>query len=65
MFAAIILVGYVGLIGLITLMSFHLGKKKTENPKSTATIGFFLALMPVFGLVYLAVLALKEDVGTV
>ncbi|MCB1052627.1 MAG: hypothetical protein KDC71_18645 [Acidobacteria bacterium] len=65
MFAALILVSYLGLIGLITLMSFQLGKKKTEIPKATATIGFFLSLFPVFGLVYLAVLALNEDAGTV
>ncbi len=46
---------------LITVISYFLGKKKTSTPKMTAFIGFLLAFIPPFGLIYIAFLVLKND----
>jgi hypothetical protein len=56
---------YLSFIIGVTVIAYRLGKTKTENPKLAAVIGFFLALIPLFGLIYIAVLALKEDAGVV
>ena len=63
---AFILTGiYLVLVVVITAASYHLGRSKTENPRMAALIGFLLGLFPPFGLIYLVVLALKEDSGIV
>ncbi|WP_299010651.1 hypothetical protein [uncultured Shewanella sp.] len=41
-------------------VSYILGKKRTDNPKIVALIGFFLGLMPLLGLFYVGMLLLKE-----
>lgn len=56
---------YVIILLAVAALSYRLGQTKTENPRSACLIGFLLALLPPLGLIYLAVLALKEDVGTV
>lgn len=65
MFSLILISAYLGFLVLATWLSYFLGQSKTENPRVAALIGFLLALFPPFGLIYLAILALKEDVGTV
>lgn len=65
MWSLIIPLAYFSTVGFITILSFRLGKTKTDNATTAGLIGFFLALFPPFGLVYLAVLALKEEAGTV
>jgi hypothetical protein len=46
---------------ILTLAGYYLGKRKTNTPKLTATIGFFSAFFPPFGVMFLIVLALKTD----
>lgn len=48
---------------VITGLSHHLGKRKTQNVKITTFIGFLLSFMPPLGLIFIAVLALKNDVS--
>lgn len=47
---------------VITGLSFYLGKRKTQNVKTTTFIGFLLSFIPPLGLIFVAVLALKNDV---
>ncbi|GLX80438.1 hypothetical protein tinsulaeT_37780 [Thalassotalea insulae] len=49
----------------VTVLSYRLGKTKTENPKMAAIIGFVLAFLPPLALIYLAVLLFKEEVSIV
>jgi len=49
------------LIPIFALVSYFLGKRKTTTPIIVAVIGGFLGLVPVLGLVFIAVLALKSD----
>jgi len=56
---------YIGFVILVTIISLKLGRTKTDNPRMTAFVGFLLSLFPPLGLIYLAVLGLKEDSGTV
>ena len=48
---------------VITGLSFYLGKRKTQNVKTTTFIGFLLSFMPPLSLIFVAVLALKNDVS--
>ena len=43
------------------VIGFNLGKRKTDTPFLTAVLAFFSALVPPIGLVFLMVLALKQD----
>ena len=49
---------------IIGLVSYYLGRRKTQTPVLAGVIGFFLGLIPVFGIIYLVVLMLKNDVVT-
>ncbi|WP_199524994.1 hypothetical protein [Pseudoalteromonas sp. bablab_jr011] len=51
------------LVPFFAVMSY-LGKRKTTTPIIVAIIGGLLGLMPLFGLVFIAVLALKKDIET-
>ncbi len=48
---------------VITGLSYYLGKRKTQNVKTTTFIGFLLSFMPPLGLIFVAVLGLKNDVS--
>ncbi len=52
------------LIPLFTAISYYLGKRKTSTPIVVAIIGGLLGLIPLFGLIFIAVLALKQDIET-
>lgn len=65
MWSVFIFLTYIAFLLFVMGMSYKLGQTKTDNPRFAALIGFFLALFPPFGLIYLAVLAIKEDTGTV
>ncbi|WP_371194459.1 hypothetical protein [Glaciecola sp. SC05] len=58
MFALFALVAFAFTISII---SYILGKRKTETPEIAAKIGFFLGLLPPLSLIYLIVLMLKQD----
>ena len=46
----------------IGILSYYLGKRKTRTPKVATLIGILLSFIPPLGLVYLAILVLKNDV---
>tara|TARA_B100000809_G_scaffold250789_1_gene283619 strand:- start:513 stop:713 length:201 start_codon:yes stop_codon:yes gene_type:complete len=46
---------------VMTMLSFYLGKKKTDMPIIATFIGAGFSLIPPLGLIYLAVLLLKKD----
>ena len=52
------------LIPVFAAISYYLGKRKTSTPIVVAVIGGLLALIPLFGLIFIAVLALKKDIET-
>ncbi|HCV05941.1 MULTISPECIES: hypothetical protein [Pseudoalteromonas] len=52
------------LIPVFAAISYYLGKRKTSTPIVVAVIGGLLALIPLFGLIFIAVLALKQDIET-
>ncbi len=47
------------------LVSYYLGKRKTETPKVVAAIGFFSAIIPPLALIYLMVLVFKKDINPI
>ncbi|AOW78713.1 hypothetical protein A3Q34_18850 [Colwellia sp. PAMC 20917] len=59
------IVGELILLSVIIIsgLSYYLGKRKTQNVKTTTFIGFLLSFIPPLGLIFLAVLALKNDVS--
>jgi len=48
-------------IPIFSLISYKIGKRKTTTPGVLAFVGGCLALFPLFGLIFIAVLALKKD----
>jgi|TARA_Y100000815_G_C12910854_1_gene337833 4-hydroxybenzoate polyprenyltransferase len=52
------------LIPVFAAISYYLGKRKTSTPIVVAVIGGLLGLIPLFGLIFIAVLALKKDIET-
>ena len=52
------------LFPLFAAISYFLGKRKTSTPIVVVVIGGLLALIPLFGLIFIAVLALKQDIET-
>ena len=46
---------------VLAFAGYYLGKRKTTTPKLIAVIGFFSALIPPLGLIFIMVLALKKD----
>ncbi|MGS0535384.1 hypothetical protein [Pseudoalteromonas sp. SaAl2] len=51
------------LIPIFGLVSYFLGKRKTTTPIIVGIIGGFLGLVPILGLIFIAVLALKSDLS--
>lgn len=62
----IALVGQFFLLSAIVTMvlCYQLGKRKTQNVKTTLLVGFLLSLTPPLGLLYVDFLSLKNDVIT-
>ncbi|RUO68751.1 hypothetical protein [Idiomarina ramblicola] len=50
------------LVPLFAILSYYLGKRKTQTPKLATLIGFILAFIPPLALIYIAVLVIKDDV---
>ncbi|UJJ31945.1 hypothetical protein [Halopseudomonas maritima] len=53
-----------GWIVLATGLSAYLSVRKTQTPVLGSILGFVLAFIPPFSLLYLVVLVLKRDVKT-
>lgn len=65
MFAFILFILFVLFSAFVTRTAYTLGKTKTENARLAAIFGFLLSFIPVFALIYLLVLFLKNDVDIV
>jgi len=50
-------------IVVVGVLSFYLGKRKTNSPKMVTLIGVLLSIFPPLGLTYLAILVLKKDIN--
>jgi Na+-driven multidrug efflux pump len=62
----VILVGAFALFAAtVTLVSYRLGLTKTDNARVAGLIGFLLSFLPPLALIYLVVLALKQDTAIV
>ncbi len=48
-------------IPVFAVISYKIGKRKSTMPGALAFVGGCLALFPLFGLIFIAVLALKKD----
>lgn len=48
-------------IPIFAFVSYKIGKRKSTMPGTLAFVGGCLALFPLFGLIYIALLALKQD----
>ncbi|MDX1705672.1 hypothetical protein [Pseudidiomarina sp.] len=55
--------GFLIIAVIFGLLSYYLGRRKTTNPVIAGVIGFILSLIPLFGVIYLAILVLKRDVS--
>jgi len=53
---------FVVCVPLFAWMSYRLGKRKTTTPKTAAIVGGLLGIIPILGLLFIAVLVLKNDV---
>ena len=49
-------------IPIIVILSYYLGKRKTQTPKLATLIGLTLAFIPPLALIYVAALVIKNDV---
>jgi len=47
---------------VIGILSYYLGKRKTNTPKMASLIGVLFSFIPPLGLIYLAILMLKKDI---
>ncbi len=56
---------YLVFVLLIGILSYYLGKRKTQTPKLTAFLGVLLAFVPPFALLYIIVLIIKNDIQPV
>ena len=50
---------------LCAVAGYVLGKRKTNNPKLMAVLGFIFSFIPPLGPIFILVLALKKDVSKV
>ena len=46
---------------IIGVLSYLLGRKKTTSPVLTGIVGFLTAMIPPIGLIFIAVIALKDN----
>ncbi|MEM5507233.1 hypothetical protein ACRN9Z_02600 [Shewanella frigidimarina] len=48
---------------VVGVISYFLGRRKTQSPILAGVLGAVLSIVPLFGLIYLVVLMLKNDVN--
>lgn len=48
---------------VVGVISYFLGCRKTQSPILAGVLGAVLSIVPLFGLIYLVVLMLKNDVN--
>ncbi|MBU3004707.1 hypothetical protein [Paraglaciecola arctica] len=65
MWTIIIAITSLLFIATVTWLSYYLGRTKTDNPMAAGVVGFLVSFVPPVALIYLVILSLKEEVGTV
>ena len=58
----IIFISVIVIVIVTGVLSYYLGKRKTNTPKMATFIGVLLAFIPPLGLIYIAILVLKNDI---
>lgn len=48
---------------VVGVISYFIGRRKTQSPIMAGVLGAVLSIIPLFGLIYLVVLMLKNDVN--
>ncbi|MGP1835015.1 hypothetical protein ACTTBA_18215 [Shewanella frigidimarina] len=48
---------------VVGVISYFLGRRKTQSPILAGVLGAVLSIVPLFGLIYLVMLMLKNDVN--
>ena len=48
---------------VVGVISYFIGRRKTQSPILAGVLGAVLSIVPLFGLIYLVVLMLKNDVN--
>ncbi|MBB1474990.1 hypothetical protein ACQKE9_03605 [Shewanella vesiculosa] len=48
---------------VVGVISYFIGRRKTQSPILAGVLGAVLSIVPLFGLIYLVVLVLKSDVN--
>lgn len=46
---------------VISILSYYLGRRKTNNPVIAGILGFLFGLIPLLGLIFVAALLFKPD----
>ena len=46
---------------MIGIISYFLGRRKTNSPLKASALGFVFSVIPVLGIIYVIYLASKED----
>ena len=59
----IIFISVIVIVIVTSVLSYYLGKRKTSTPKIATFIGVLLAFIPPLGLIYIAILVLKNDIN--
>ena len=47
---------------MIGIISYFLGRRKTNSPLKASALGFVFSVIPVLGIIYVIYLASKDDV---
>ena len=47
---------------VVAILSYYLGRRKTQTPFIATLLGIMLALIPPFALIYLVALMFRKDV---
>jgi|TARA_B110000116_G_scaffold264592_1_gene272618 4-hydroxybenzoate polyprenyltransferase len=48
---------------IVGVISYFLGRRKTNSPLKASALGFVFSIIPVLGIIYVIYLASKEDVN--
>ena len=59
----IIFISVIVIVIVTGVLSYYLGKRKTNTPIMATFIGVLLAFIPPLGLIYIAILVLKNDIN--
>lgn len=53
--------GILAFMGVVGIISYLLGKRKTTTPIRAALLGTVFSVVPILGIIYVVYLIMKED----